>query len=759
MGAGADKCVFHGVEKTTKRHVAIKLSAPGSGDAEAQRECDTLDAITSHENVVRRLFKAIGADEAVPVPRALFSDATQLEKSAASNNSGAYAPLQGASGLFSLDGGEEPLEFIDSNIVVEELGGLGELLDILQAVYMVTGAASVTTRAALTAAVPALFRQVVSGLAHMHGDGTGRAVAHGDVKSQNVCITNNMRVLLIDFGSAFVIDDAAGRASYQRGVDPRTSTFPFATAGSPATKDFTSREKEMAKSNSALSFNPFANDVYSAAVVLFQMHYANTPTFEQVAFLRDPLQGGHPDHTAAAGVLSLLHGMMRDEATRFTMAEVLAHPYLAEAYAVAPNSVAYAKMMQPIIAARKEKEVEDEKVLRELGDKRRADGASPLDVRWRSRGRTESPPVYRSLELEKEEAEEEEEEEEAPVVNATQRAMLLRCSGAPPPPKSAPLSLGAPSPPPAPASASAPPTLSSVSSLSSAPTSLRKKKSGKKKKLKAKKKKKILSRKSKAAAAAATTEDRSTEARLSRVRRTPPPPSRRCRDDDDSLLSSSDDDDDAAPVLEEEAAAAVPARRSSRVAERSIRLASAEDAPLITVGEELRAARRAGRHAVFVRGATADAILAQLRESLETVTDGGLDPVGGNLSARAYIVGGIDLRSDDVRERDEEAEADAAALRRRESEGEGESEGGAGSRSDALSTSLPALPTMRRSYEECVATLRICARTRPSPGEATHVVLFELTSGSPLEFARFVRYVATALASALDASLYARGTC
>ena len=212
-------------------------------------------------------------------------------------------------------------------------------------------------------------------------------------------------------------------------------------------------------------------------------------------------------------------------------------------------------------------------------------------------------------------------------------------------------------------------------------------------------------------------------------------------------------------MLEEEAAAAVPARRSSRVAERSIRLASAEDAPLITVGEELRAARRAGRHAVFVRGATADAILAQLRESLETVTDGGLDPVGGNLSARAYIVGGIDLRSDDVRERDEEAEADAAALRRRESEGEGESEGGAGSRSDAFSTSLPALPTMRRSYEECVATLRICARTRPSPGEATHVVLFELTSGSPLEFARFVRYVATALASALDASLYARGTC
>lgn len=169
LGAGKDKAVFSGWDLHSPlphTRVAIKLSAPGVADADATAECDMVDAIGRHENIVARLFKAIGAKDAVKVSRDLFSDAVQSELGQKKNASDAYAPLTG--GLLSVGAGVAPTEFVRSNLVVEELGSLGELIDILIAAR--GNAAAVK---ALERATPYLFAQVARALSHMHGDGTG----------------------------------------------------------------------------------------------------------------------------------------------------------------------------------------------------------------------------------------------------------------------------------------------------------------------------------------------------------------------------------------------------------------------------------------------------------------------------------------------------------------------------------------------------------------------------------------------------------
>ena len=258
MGAGKVKAVFSGVDLHSPlphTRVAIKLSAPGAADADANVECDMVDAIGEHANIAARLFKAIGERDAVRVSRDIFSDAVQSELGKKLNTSGSYAPL--TDGLLAVGATVAPTEFVRCNLVVEELGALGELIDILLAAR---GDAAAT--AALERATPYLFAQVAGALSHMHGDGaTHRAIAHGDVKSQNICVTQGMRVLLIDYGSVHMV----AATSSQGGGDPRAVTMVNA-AGMDSTPEYTSPEKSKGG-----IFNPFLNDVYSAGLVLFEM--------------------------------------------------------------------------------------------------------------------------------------------------------------------------------------------------------------------------------------------------------------------------------------------------------------------------------------------------------------------------------------------------------------------------------------------------------------------------------------------------------
>ncbi|KAF8069424.1 GRIK2 [Scenedesmus sp. PABB004] len=153
------------------------------------------------------------------------------------------------------------------------------------------------------------FRQAVAGLEYLHF----HKVVHGDIKPENLLVSSNGELKISDFGCSRMAD---GKSSHTR------------LSGTPA---FTA--PELVSGNAA---DPFAADVWALGAVLYCFIYG-----------RLPFQGGSvldvfkaitgtplalPDDTPISPSLRHLFGRLfdKDPATRITLQEVMAHPWVTD---------------------------------------------------------------------------------------------------------------------------------------------------------------------------------------------------------------------------------------------------------------------------------------------------------------------------------------------------------------------------------------------------------------------------------------------
>jgi len=154
----------------------------------------------------------------------------------------------------------------------------------------------------------AIFRQLVSALAHAHDKG----VAHRDIKLENILMDKKNNIRLIDFGLCdFVLDSSNHKK------------FSIDSVGSPA---YIAPEIIMGR-----SYDAFQADVWSTGVVLFALLYGRFP-FSPGQFKN--LVDGHlvqlefPETEVSEQAKQLLSGMLTVQSTaRHTLETVIEHPW------------------------------------------------------------------------------------------------------------------------------------------------------------------------------------------------------------------------------------------------------------------------------------------------------------------------------------------------------------------------------------------------------------------------------------------------
>jgi serine/threonine protein kinase len=176
------------------------------------------------------------------------------------------------------------------------------------------------------------FSQMVGGIAHCHS----RGVAHRDIKLENVLLDDNGVVKVIDFGLAHVYPVSS------EGVVDRSQPL-FDACGS---RSYAAPEV-MAAVRPHRGYDGFAADVWSLGVSLFAMNSGFFPLDEATTkdWRYPKLQIAQRQGLSSTAVIfkwykrtpdalspelvHLLDGMlMIDPTRRFTVAQVLAHPWL-----------------------------------------------------------------------------------------------------------------------------------------------------------------------------------------------------------------------------------------------------------------------------------------------------------------------------------------------------------------------------------------------------------------------------------------------
>jgi len=194
------------------------------------------------------------------------------------------------------------------------------VLEALEGPVFQEGAAALSQRRAAQA-----LRDVAQALQHCHWQG----VCHGDVKPDNLLAARDGSVRLIDFSVSQLLSPAAqtrtealgpGDAQHAEGNSARTPGTPAYTAPECCTQG---------------AFSGEAADVWALGCSLFTMLTGAPPfvgdtlleTYERIR--SDTL--AIPPHLQTSAVAGLLRRMLdKEPASRATLEEVLAHPWLAE---------------------------------------------------------------------------------------------------------------------------------------------------------------------------------------------------------------------------------------------------------------------------------------------------------------------------------------------------------------------------------------------------------------------------------------------
>ncbi|KAI8080160.1 kinase-like domain-containing protein [Gilbertella persicaria] len=154
----------------------------------------------------------------------------------------------------------------------------------------------------------AIFRQLVSAVSHLHQ----HDVVHRDIKPQNLLMTSNNTLKLIDFGHATRIKDMKKT---------------FHSVGSPAFMAPESIKKKVSEEQSALQA-----DIWSMGITLYCLVYGRLP-FEKSSLLDlfDDIQNKKVPHsdTIDPQLKHLINGMLeKDPKTRFTIKDIETHVWL-----------------------------------------------------------------------------------------------------------------------------------------------------------------------------------------------------------------------------------------------------------------------------------------------------------------------------------------------------------------------------------------------------------------------------------------------
>lgn len=149
------------------------------------------------------------------------------------------------------------------------------------------------------------FKQILDSVDYLHQHG----VIHGDIKPENILLTNQKTVKLIDFGNATRISDLER---------------PGFTTGSPAFM-----APELLKK---VSHSPTTPDVWAMGVTLYCMAYGHLP-FEKPNFvqlyqdiLKSPVQHSETIDSDLKDFIDQL--LEKDPAKRITLDKARQHPWM-----------------------------------------------------------------------------------------------------------------------------------------------------------------------------------------------------------------------------------------------------------------------------------------------------------------------------------------------------------------------------------------------------------------------------------------------
>jgi serine/threonine protein kinase len=188
-----------------------------------------------------------------------------------------------------------------------------------------------------------LFRQFLSGLHFLHQTG----VAHLDIKPDNVLRAKNGELKITDFGMSQIVAQNV-LVSAKSGSSPSPAT-PIKLSGRPGTLRYMPPEVFACESDEEeKKWNPFLADVWSSGLLLFIM-LVGFPPFElpspsdgRFKYIMDGKLASLLSHWGRLNdvdpqALDLLEHMLAPAERRFSLEQVLAHPWVSGVVApVAP---------------------------------------------------------------------------------------------------------------------------------------------------------------------------------------------------------------------------------------------------------------------------------------------------------------------------------------------------------------------------------------------------------------------------------------